>query len=200
MLRIDLAAAEIPYQDEAGRVFDFHSLRHQFVSNLALAGVHPKEAQALARHSTISLTMDRYTHLGILDLTAALERLPTIPDATNETDAIAQAATGTYAPGNRLAEVPPVVPSGAENGAIRLASPAAQTAPSCTQPDARRLKSRTSGNAKNSVESGTNCAKLHAAAPIGAKRRARDSNPQPVSRHLISSQAADHSLTLRANR
>ena len=30
-----------------------------------------------------------------------------------------------------------------------------------------------------------------------AKRRARDSNPQPVSRHLISSQAANHSLTLR---
>ena len=30
------------------------------------------------------------------------------------------------------------------------------------------------------------------------KRRARDSNPQPVSRHLISSQAASHSLTLRA--
>jgi hypothetical protein len=28
------------------------------------------------------------------------------------------------------------------------------------------------------------------------KRRARDSNPQPVSRHLISSQAANHSLTL----
>src|SRR4051794_29442200 len=30
------------------------------------------------------------------------------------------------------------------------------------------------------------------------KRRARDSNPQPVSRHLISSQAANHSLTLPA--
>jgi hypothetical protein len=29
------------------------------------------------------------------------------------------------------------------------------------------------------------------------KRRARDSNPQPVSRHLISSQTASHSLTLR---
>ena len=30
-----------------------------------------------------------------------------------------------------------------------------------------------------------------------AKRRARDSNPQPVSRHDISSVAASHSLTLR---
>ena len=31
----------------------------------------------------------------------------------------------------------------------------------------------------------------------GAERRARDSNPQPVSRHDISSVAASHSLTLR---
>src|SRR3954468_4420306 len=30
------------------------------------------------------------------------------------------------------------------------------------------------------------------------KRRARDSNPQLLSEHLISSQAANHSLTLRA--
>ena len=29
------------------------------------------------------------------------------------------------------------------------------------------------------------------------KRRARESNPQPVTRHLISSQAANHSRTLR---
>lgn len=59
-------------------MFDFHALRHQFISNLARGGAHPKEAQALARHSTITLTMDRYTHLGIMDLTAALERLPAI--------------------------------------------------------------------------------------------------------------------------
>ena len=32
-----------------------------------------------------------------------------------------------------------------------------------------------------------------------SERRARDSNPQPVSRHLISSQAANHSLTLPAD-
>ncbi len=31
------------------------------------------------------------------------------------------------------------------------------------------------------------------------ERRAWDSNPQPVSRHLISSEAASHSLTLRLN-
>lgn len=51
-------------------------MRHQFISNLVRGGAHPKEAQTLARHSTITLTMDHYTHLQVGDLTAALERLP----------------------------------------------------------------------------------------------------------------------------
>jgi hypothetical protein len=35
----------------------------------------------LARHSTISLTMDRYTHLGIVDLVDGLKKLPTVERA-----------------------------------------------------------------------------------------------------------------------
>jgi integrase len=61
MLRKDLDLAEIPYQDTAGRYFDFHALRHQFISMLVQANVHPKKAQELARHSNITLTMDYYT-------------------------------------------------------------------------------------------------------------------------------------------
>jgi integrase len=49
MLRLDLAEAGIPYRDEAGRVFDFHATRGQFISELARQGVHPKTAQVLAR-------------------------------------------------------------------------------------------------------------------------------------------------------
>jgi integrase len=78
MLRKDLEAADIEYRDAEGRVFDFHALRHQFISNLARGGVHPKEARTLARHSTITLTMDRYTHLALADLTSALDRLPAL--------------------------------------------------------------------------------------------------------------------------
>ena len=78
MLRRDLDVAEIPYATDSGFA-DFHSLRHTFVSNLAAAGVHPKLAQQLARHSTITLTMDRYSHVGLLDMTTALESLPTVP-------------------------------------------------------------------------------------------------------------------------
>jgi integrase len=76
MIRLDLAAAGIPYQDDAGRYFDFHAVRGQFISMLAASGVHPKVAQILARHSTITLTMDYYTHLDVLDVTAALDKLP----------------------------------------------------------------------------------------------------------------------------
>ncbi len=64
------------HRDSSGRVADFHALRHTFISNLAQGGVHPKDAQALARHSTIRLTMDRYTHVARGKLAAALEALP----------------------------------------------------------------------------------------------------------------------------
>ena len=84
MLRVDLEAAKIAPTDEMGRVVDFHSLRHTFITNLCIGGVHPKTAQALARHSTITLTMDRYTHLTRADLTGALDALPdlNVPVAT----------------------------------------------------------------------------------------------------------------------
>jgi integrase len=69
-------ADRLNYADAGGRFFDFHSLRHQFISDLARAGVHPKVAQELARHSDIRLIMNTYTHLGLADAVGALERLP----------------------------------------------------------------------------------------------------------------------------
>ena len=65
--------------DADGRVFYFPDLRHQFIANLAVAGVPPKAAQMLARHSTLTLTMDRYTHHGLVDQTALLDKLPALP-------------------------------------------------------------------------------------------------------------------------
>ncbi|MBL7186137.1 MAG: site-specific integrase [Phycisphaerae bacterium] len=63
MIRADLADAGIEYRDSAGRDADFHSTRHTFCTNLALAGVHPTVAQKLARHSSILTTMRYYTHV-----------------------------------------------------------------------------------------------------------------------------------------
>jgi integrase len=63
-------------RDDTGRYADFHSLRHSFISNLARSGVHPKVARALARHSTITLTMDRYSYTLIEEQAEALSALP----------------------------------------------------------------------------------------------------------------------------
>ena len=75
MLQTDLAAAGIPYRDDTGRVFDFHALRHHMVTNLARNGVHPSVAKRLARHSTIELTMNTYTHLDLEEAAAALDQV-----------------------------------------------------------------------------------------------------------------------------
>jgi len=79
MIRRDLERACVPYVDDAGRYADFHSLRKTFITNLARAGVSPKTAQLLARHSDINLTMNTYTMLGVLDQAAGVEALPAIP-------------------------------------------------------------------------------------------------------------------------
>ena len=181
---------DIPYEDEAGRVFDFHSLRHQFISDLVRGGVHPKEAQTLARHSTITLTMDRYTHVGIVDLTAALERLPAISDKTQSNENAKQLATGTDGPVDGKGKVPVWVPPGAKNGAVRLASGTLQDASDCAENGQRASDSVGEGIDKSHEESGASRANPHESSSSCIKRRAGDSNPQPVSRHLISSQAA----------
>jgi integrase len=45
MLHKDFEIADIDYIDQAGRVADFHALRHTFISNLTRSGVSPKIAQ-----------------------------------------------------------------------------------------------------------------------------------------------------------
>lgn len=54
---------------------DFHTLRHTFISALARAGVHPKLAMDLARHSDINLTMRAYSHTVMADRARAVESL-----------------------------------------------------------------------------------------------------------------------------
>jgi site-specific recombinase XerC len=78
MIRADLEVAGVPYKDANDRYADFHALRHTFISNLARAGVHPRNAQALARHSTIDLTMNVYTHIAMEDLVSDIEAMPSV--------------------------------------------------------------------------------------------------------------------------
>lgn len=72
----DLVAAKIPLTDDHGRVVDFHSLRRTYITSLIRAGVSPKVAQQLARHSSISLTMDIYADAEIHERAAAANSLP----------------------------------------------------------------------------------------------------------------------------
>ena len=65
--------------DRAGGHLDFHGLRHSFISSLVRAGVMPAVAMKLARHSTITLTIDRYTHVSAQDAAAGIDRLPAPP-------------------------------------------------------------------------------------------------------------------------
>ncbi len=68
----------LSYEDANGGKADFHALRHRFVTELVKAGVQPKDAKELDRHSTITLTMDRYAHVTIKDTAAALSKLPSV--------------------------------------------------------------------------------------------------------------------------
>ena len=79
-------------RDTAGRVVDFHALRHTAGSLLAAAGVHPKVAQSIMRHSTIDLTMSRYTHVFAGQEVNAVAALPDFGKPAKE---LAK-ATGTY--------------------------------------------------------------------------------------------------------
>lgn len=66
----------LSYRNQEGLFADFHSNRHTFISNLSRAGVHPKLAQILARHSTINLTMNVYTHMGMDEKARAVRSIP----------------------------------------------------------------------------------------------------------------------------
>ena len=67
------------YCDHDSLFADFHSLRHLFITSLERAGVSPKMAQTLARHSDIRLTLGVYTHVELPDCSAAIESLPGPP-------------------------------------------------------------------------------------------------------------------------
>jgi len=76
MIQTDLRDAGIAVVDAEGRVLDFHSLRHTFITRLVRAGVPSIHVKTLARHSTIEMTLRYYTHLEGIDLRKALNQIP----------------------------------------------------------------------------------------------------------------------------
>ena len=65
------------YENAAGEVADFHATRHTYISGIVAGGkASVKTCQELARHSTPVLTIGRYAHTRLHDLTATLDALP----------------------------------------------------------------------------------------------------------------------------
>jgi integrase len=80
-LKKDLEVAGIPYKDALGRQADFHSLLHTFGTNLSKAGVLPRVAMDLMRHSDLQLTMKVYTDANMLPAAEGIEKLPSLIDS-----------------------------------------------------------------------------------------------------------------------
>jgi hypothetical protein len=110
MIKVDLAATGIPYAVEGpdGQLYaDFHALRHSFITMLERAGISPKTAQVLARHSDVRLTLQRYTHKTLRDLGTAVEGFPSILPKSDHTETARSTGTdGQVAPG-RGVSLPP---------------------------------------------------------------------------------------------
>jgi integrase len=81
VIRADFKTAGIPLVDERGHRVDFHALRMTYITRLQRAGVSPREAMELARHSDMRLTMKTYTDAAALPLAATVRGLPAFDDS-----------------------------------------------------------------------------------------------------------------------
>jgi len=88
ILKRDLEAAGID-----GTGVDVHALRHTTATFLAKAGVAPRTAQEIMRHSDIRLTLGTYTDPRALNVRSALDALPSFKA---DRPAERMRATGTY--------------------------------------------------------------------------------------------------------
>ncbi len=80
----------IVVEDDEGRGIDLHAMRTTLGTQLARAGVTPQVAQRIMRHSDYRTTLKHYTVLGLVDTSAAMNRLPGVASERQ-----VQAATGT---------------------------------------------------------------------------------------------------------
>jgi hypothetical protein len=150
MIRTDLRAARIPFQDENGRRVDFHALRHTCGSWMAAAKVHPKLIQEHMRHSTINLTMNRYTHVFKRDQAAAVASLPTLaPEsvlATGTDGAGDERGKKRDTAGGRKAHTP-----GIHMESDRVQTPARSSGETAVSPCGAEKKPRTGANGRGRI-------------------------------------------------
>jgi integrase len=95
VLNRDLAAAGIPKTDDRGRAVDVHAMRMTLATMLNRAGVAPRTAQEIMRHSDIRLTMATYTDATLLNVSGALDSLPKLGTGKPDSEPVRVRATGT---------------------------------------------------------------------------------------------------------
>ncbi len=112
MLRVDLAAAGIPYMDASGLFFDFHSLRCQMATMADAAGFSTGVVQRRMRHSTQKLT-EQYIRPRAMDIDAVASRLPSLRPTGDRPERLAM--TGTDGP-SRACNTPEITPQADADG------------------------------------------------------------------------------------
>jgi integrase len=133
------------YRDAEGRQIDFHALRHTFLSRLGRAGVPAKVMQRLARHSTVELTLGRYTHANVFDLAAGVDSLPPLPINPTKSERQAVRATGTdHHTADAANVLPSCLPEMVANQRARMHQRAVK----------RKAKSTAKGDAENEETAG----------------------------------------------
>jgi integrase len=109
------------YRNAEGLFADFHANRHTFITNLGRAGVHPKLDQVLARHSTINLTMNVYTHTNLDEKARAVAAISAPMNLRSASDNNAEARTDPVSEEQEDVSVGPCMgPCGVQNGPQRL--------------------------------------------------------------------------------
>ena len=120
----------LAYEDSSGRFCDFHAMRHTYISTIVASGASVKTAQELARHSSPQLTIGRYSHTRLHDLTGALEALHPVSKPLSLLEDVCAKATGTDGPCQQNASsCQQNASSTAASGGDRLASVGDNTSP-----------------------------------------------------------------------
>ena len=113
MLRHDLALVGLPYIDENGERYDFHALRHTYVTLNMQSGMTLTEGMLLNRHAD-SKTTSGYMHTQIMQSLEALEKVPGLDGSDpQENDQSAEApkmAAGAESMARPLARNGPEIP------------------------------------------------------------------------------------------
>ena len=84
-IRKDAVKAELPLEDDEGRVLDFHALRGSCATILLGEGLDAHIVQQIMRHSSIEMTMRHYTKVRRTDLHSAVRSIRLPPEDAGET-------------------------------------------------------------------------------------------------------------------